>query len=66
MDEVAEKLGVALPVDDYDTFGGFVFGTYGSIPDDGSQIELDAYSLHIKVTEIKDHRMEKAIVCLAE
>ncbi len=66
LDEAAEKLGVALPIDDYDTFGGFVFGTYGSIPDDGSQIELDAYSLHIKVTEIKDHRMEKAIVCLAE
>ncbi len=66
LDEVAEKLGVNLPVDDYDTFGGFVFGTYGFIPDDGSIFELDAYSLHIKVTEIKDHRVEKAIVCLIE
>lgn len=63
LDEVAEKLGVTLPVDDYDTFGGFVFGSYGFIPDDGSVFEIDAYNLHIKVTEIKDHRVEKAIIC---
>lgn len=66
LEEVAEKLGVTLPIDDYDTFGGFVFGTYGFIPDDGSIFELDAESLHIKVIEIKDHRVEKAIVCLLD
>ena len=66
LEKVAEKLKVPLPTDDYETFGGFVFGCYGSIPDDGSQFEIDAYSLHIKVTEIKDHRVEKAIICRAE
>lgn len=66
LDEVAEKLGITLPIDDYDTFGGFIFGAYGFIPDDGSIFELDAYSLHIKVTEIKDHRVEKATVCLID
>lgn len=64
LEEVAEKLGVPLPVDDFDTFGGFVFGSYGSIPDDGSQFELDTASLHIKVLAIKDHRVERAIICI--
>ncbi|MEG1478008.1 MAG: hemolysin family protein [Clostridiales bacterium] len=63
IEEVAEKLNIALPVDDYETFGGFIFSCYGSIPEDGTEFELDAFSLHIKVTEIKDHRIEEAIIC---
>ena len=33
--EAQEQFGVELPVDEYDTFGGFVFSIHGSIPDDG-------------------------------
>lgn len=66
LEEVAETLKVGLPVDEYETFGGFVFGFLGSIPDDGSQLELDACGLHIKVLEVKEHRMECALVCLLE
>lgn len=66
LDEVAEKLEVELPLDEYDTFGGFVFGSHGSYPEDGSQLELDACGLHIKVIDIKSHRVEKAIVCKIE
>ena len=62
--EVVGQLGITLPEDDYDTFGGFVFGILGYIPDDGSTPEIDGYGLHIKVTEIKEHQMEKAVVCL--
>ncbi|MEG2383198.1 MAG: hemolysin family protein [Oscillospiraceae bacterium] len=64
LDDVAEALNLELPVEDYDTFGGLVFGTYGSVPDDGSEFELDVCALHIKVIEIKSHRVEKAIVCI--
>lgn len=60
--EVAERLATWLPTDEYDTFGGMVFGVLGSIPDDGVQFELDAYGLRIKVVEIEDHRIEKALV----
>lgn len=66
LDEVSERLNVTLPIEEYDTFGGFVFGSYGSIPDDGSEFEIDILSLHIKVIEIKEHRLEKAIVCINE
>lgn len=60
---VAEQLDITLPdIEEYDTFGGFVFGMLGSVPADGSTPELDILNLHIKVLSIKDHRMEKAIV----
>ena len=64
--DVAEALSVELPVDEYDTFGGLVFGNYGSVPDDGTTFEVEACGLVIKVTEVHDHQIEKAIVCKAE
>ena len=63
LDEVGEQLQVTLPTDEYDTFGGFVFGSYGLVPDDGTQFELDACGLHIKVVEIAEHRIEQTLVC---
>lgn len=63
LDDVAEQLHVTLPTEEYDTFGGFVFGSYGSVPDDGTQFEIDACGLHIKVVEIAEHRVEQALVC---
>lgn len=66
LDEVAENLSVSLPIEEYDTFSGYVFGTYGSIPSDGSCFELDTEELHIKVTQIREHRIEEAVVCMAK
>lgn len=66
LDEVSEELGVALPADEYDTFGGFVFGILGSVPSDGSTPELEEFGLIIKVTSIIEHRLESALVSLAE
>lgn len=63
LDDVAKELSISLPVDDYDTFSGFIFGSYGSIPEDGTTFELDANSLHIQVLSIVDHKIEKTIVC---
>ena len=60
--EAQEQFGIELPVDEYDTFGGFVFSIYGSIPDDGETFELDTHSLHISVSQISEHRIEKATV----
>ncbi len=64
--DVAEQLGTSLPVEEYESFGGLVFGCYGSVPDDGTTFEIDIENLHIKVTEIHDHRLEAAIVCLIQ
>ncbi|MDD4297049.1 MAG: hemolysin family protein [Ruminiclostridium sp.] len=62
--EVTEHLGTALPEDEYDTFGGLIFGLLGFIPEDGSIPEVEGYGLYIKVLEIKEHQIGKAIVCL--
>lgn len=62
LDKVAEVLRVELPIEEYDTFGGFVFGYHGSIPPDGTEFELTIGRLHIKVLEIREHRIEKSIV----
>lgn len=63
LEEVAETLDIDLPIDEYDTFGGYIFGNYGTIPDDGTSFEISLPPLQVKVTEIKDHRIKKAIVC---
>ncbi|HAB62342.1 MAG TPA: HlyC/CorC family transporter [Lachnospiraceae bacterium] len=64
LDKVAKELSIPLPVEDYDTFSGFIFGSYGSIPEDGTTFELDSHTLHIQVLSIADHKIEKTIVCM--
>lgn len=64
LSKVAAELQVDLPVEEYETFAGFVFGLLGSIPPDGSTPQLEEFDLTIKVTEIKDHRLESAVVYL--
>lgn len=62
LDEVEEVLRIPLPVDDYDTFGGFVLGTYGSIPEDGAQIDVDYKNIQIREIVVREHRVERAVV----
>jgi putative hemolysin len=62
LDDVSKQLNIPLPDEDFDTFGGLVFGVLGIIPEDGSTLELEEYGLKIHVTEIKGRRLETAIV----
>lgn len=62
LDDVMDALGVELPVDEYDTFGGYIFGELGTVPDDGSQFELKTEDLIIKVVKVKEHRVENTVV----
>lgn len=62
LDDVSRELKVSLPDEDFDTFGGLVFGILGIIPEDGSTLELEEYGLRILVTEIKGRRLETSIV----
>ncbi len=64
--QVSVQLGVLLPEEEYDTFSGFVFGTLGYIPEDGSTPEIEGYGLAIKTIEIREHQLEKALVCLQQ
>ena len=62
LEEAAKALGVKLESDDYETFGGFVFGVLGTVPEDGRTPAVEAAGLDIQVTQIRDHRMEAALV----
>jgi putative hemolysin len=62
LDKVARELEIILPLEKYDTFAGFVFSLLGQIPEDGSKAELEAFGLKIKILEVREHRLEKALV----
>jgi putative hemolysin len=69
LDLAAKELGVSFTdVGNFDTFGGFVFTHLGRLPNDGEQCELEYpledKKLHITVTEVKNHRLESALVRL--
>jgi len=66
LEDVEKELEIRLPTGDYDTFGGLIFGSLNAIPKDGSKPSFEAYGMNIKVEEIKDHRVELAVVCKTE
>ena len=64
--DVEDAIGIKIDDEDSDTFGGYVLGIYGSVPDDGSTFDLSTESLNISIESIKDHKIEKAIVSIKE
>lgn len=62
--ELEEALSWSGPDQDYDTLGELVFDTLGAIPADGSIFELDLFGLHVKVEEIKEHKLQKAKISM--
>ena len=49
---------------DSDTFNGLAMGLYGSIPEDGSTFSVSNDLLDIEVLDIREHRIESAIITL--
>jgi putative hemolysin len=63
LDRLARETGAALPSSgDYDTFAGYVFTVLGRIPEDGEQAEFEDSGLAVRVTGIRDRRLESALV----
>ncbi len=59
---VAQKLNIDLPTKTYQTFTGYVFGIYGSIPKDDTSFEFETSELIIKVEEVKGRILTSALV----
>ena len=66
LEELEEALEIELSKEDYDTFSGLVFSELGSIPEDGSEFEIEIGRLDIKVTEVDEHQIKSATVKLLE
>ena len=62
LDDVAEELELKLPVEEYDTFGGYIFGELGKIPDDGAEFLLEAGGMKIQVEKVENHRVIDTLV----
>lgn len=41
IDEVSERFQLTLPLDDYDTLGGFILGELGHVPKPGDTVEVE-------------------------
>ncbi len=55
LDDLAEELGLELPVEDFDTLGGFVFDLFGKIP---VRFEKVAYSgIDFIIQEMDGHKI---------
>ena len=66
IDTVSETLDIDLPIEEYNTFAGMILSQLGTIPEDGTTAELEAFGMSIKVTKIEEHRIEETLVCLIE
>lgn len=58
LDDVAEKLEIEMPVDEYDTLGGFLVGQLYRIPGENEKnITVDYGGYTFRVDEIEDNRI---------
>ena len=49
-------------MEEYDTFGGYIFGALGYIPDDGVKFMLEADGMKIQVERVENHRIIDTVV----
>ncbi len=61
-DDVERNLKIQLPIDEYETFSGYVFGIYCTIPEDNTSFSLETDKLIINVLNVVNHTVEKASV----
>lgn len=66
LEEVKDALQVGLPLEEYDTFGGYVFGVLGAIPEDGTTLTVETEDLTVNCTQIENHRLMLATVIKKE
>ncbi len=57
IDDFNEQFGTELPIEDYHTIGGYVFGLLGRAPEQGDQIEDSA--LRFTVIDLEGSRIER-------
>jgi CBS domain containing-hemolysin-like protein len=55
--DLAEETGVALPIDDFDTLGGFVFDLFGKIPAQDEKAVFNGVDFTIQ--EMEGHKIQK-------
>ncbi|WP_304509820.1 hemolysin family protein [Anaerotignum sp.] len=62
LEDVSQKLNIPLPLEEYETYGGFIFSALGKIPEDGSQFTFETERMEIKIKKVNNHRIGETIV----
>jgi putative hemolysin len=57
IDDFNEQFETELPIEDYHTMGGYVFGLLGRAPEAGD--EIDDSTLRFKVIDLEGNRIER-------
>lgn len=60
IDEVNDLLDIELPSDDWDTVGGFVFGTLGHVPTEGESVEFAGH--RFTASKMDGRRISEVVV----
>ncbi len=66
LDDVEKALDIKLPIDEYETFSGYVFGINCTIPHDNSSFTVETDKLLIEVLNTINHTVEKAVVTIKD
>ncbi len=64
LDDVSKALDVALVEEGCDTFGGFILGHLGEIPEEGGRAQLEVAGLAIEVCDIRNRCVGETVVTL--
>lgn len=66
LDDVSKALGEELQLDDFETFSGYVLGSMGMIPEDGTQMEVAIGDLNVQIKNVRNHRIRQTLVSRIE
>ena len=64
--DVSRALEYAFPEEEYANFSGFLIGSLGEIPKDGTKLKMQVGPFQVRILDVCQHRIEKAIVHLME
>ena len=62
LDDVAEALKIELPLDDHDTFNGYICDVIGRIPADGEEFTCETEDMMVQVHKVENHMIGEAEV----
>lgn len=62
LETVQEELQIPMPIEEYDTYSGFLCGLIGRIPDDGETLTCHYQNMEIKICKVADHRISETLV----
>jgi len=64
IDDFNQQFRASLPIEDYHTMGGFVFGVLGRAPEQGDFVDQDG--MRFEVVEVEGSRIDRLAVTFAE